>query len=230
MKKDVDYKKIVAKNLVYYRKANGITQFELAEKLNYSDKNISKWERGESYPDIITLKAIADLYGININDFFREKQNRYRLRRFRRRFITILLSIAAVWLVATAIYVPLMIFSNGEYEASWLTFVWASVPTFLVTYIFSIVYKERFAVLISDSLLIWAALASIYATTYIFAYNDYLYLIFIIGVPLEVIAILQYFMHWSFQSLSASFKRFFHIKDKNNQKESESEDTPTLDN
>ncbi len=227
MAKEKDYKEIIAKNLVYYRKANGMTQFELAEKLNYSDKNVSKWERGESYPDIITLKAIADLYGINVNDFFREKQNRYRLRRFRRRFITVLLSIAAVWLVATAIYVPLMIFSNGRYEYSWLTFVWASVPTCLIAYIYAIIYKQRFAVLISASALIWVSLACIYLTTYFFAYNEYLYLIFIVGAPLEVIAILQYFMKWSFATLTNSFKKFFHFKDKK-EKESESEDTPTI--
>lgn len=227
MGKEKDYRSIISKNLVYYRKANGITQYELAEKLNYSDKNISKWERGESYPDIITLKAIADLYGINVNDFFREKQNRYRLRRFRRRFITVLLSIAAVWLVATAIYVPLMIFSNGRYEYSWLTFVWASVPTCLIAYIFALIYKQRFAVLISVSVLIWASLACIYVTTYLFANNEYLYLIFIIGVPLEVITILQYFMKWSFQTLSNSLKKFFHIKDKGD-KESESDNTPTI--
>lgn len=227
MARDKDYKQIIAKNLVYYRKANGITQYELAEKLNYSDKNVSKWERGESYPDIITLKNIADLYGINVNDFFRGKQNRYRLRRFRRRFITVLLSIAAVWLVATAIYVPLMIGSNGRFENSWLTFVWASVPTCLIAYIFAIIYKQRFAVLISASALIWAALACIYVTTFLYAFNEYLYLIFIIGVPIEVIAILQYFMKWSFQTLSNSFKKIFHIKDKG-EKESESDDTPTI--
>ena len=51
-----DIKDIVAVNLTNLRKANKITQLELAEKLNYSDKAISKWERGESLPDVVTLK------------------------------------------------------------------------------------------------------------------------------------------------------------------------------
>ena len=58
----MELKAIVAKNLVALRKNAGFTQIELAEKLNYSDKAVSKWERGESLPDIETMKRIADLH------------------------------------------------------------------------------------------------------------------------------------------------------------------------
>ena len=68
------FKAIVAKNLANYRKINNLTQLDLAEKLSYSDKAISKWERGESLPDLYTLQRIADLYGITINDLAYEKQ------------------------------------------------------------------------------------------------------------------------------------------------------------
>ena len=51
---------IIAENLVYYRKASGLTQLEIAEKFNYSDKSISKWERAEGMPDIFVLKSFAD--------------------------------------------------------------------------------------------------------------------------------------------------------------------------
>ena len=50
-----ELKKIVTENLIYYRKINKLTQLQLAEKLNYSDKAISKWERGESLPDLYIL-------------------------------------------------------------------------------------------------------------------------------------------------------------------------------
>ena len=53
-----DFKKQVAKNLVYYRKLNKMTQNELAQKLNYSDKAISKWERGENLPDLYILQVL----------------------------------------------------------------------------------------------------------------------------------------------------------------------------
>ena len=55
---------IIAENLVYYRKKAQMTQLQLAEKLNYSDKSISKWERGEGVPDIFILAQLAKLYGL----------------------------------------------------------------------------------------------------------------------------------------------------------------------
>ena len=63
-----ELKSVIAQNLIKYRKENGLTQQELAEKLNYSDKSISKWERGEGVPDIYILKQIAELYNVTVND------------------------------------------------------------------------------------------------------------------------------------------------------------------
>ena len=62
-----DLKKIIARNVMDLRRANDMTQLELAEKLNYTDKAVSKWERGESLPDISVLKAIADLFGVKVD-------------------------------------------------------------------------------------------------------------------------------------------------------------------
>ena len=70
-----DIKFILARNLTAYRKANNLTQLELAEKLNYSDKAVSKWERAESVPDIGVLKQIATLYNITIDDLVKDKDS-----------------------------------------------------------------------------------------------------------------------------------------------------------
>ena len=61
-----DIKNIVAKNITELRLLNNMTQMELAEKINYSDKTVSKWERGESSPDIAVLVEIADLFGVTL--------------------------------------------------------------------------------------------------------------------------------------------------------------------
>ena len=63
----MEQKDIIAANLTGYRKKAGLSQLELAKKLNYSNKNISKWENGETTPNIFTLKQIADLYGITVD-------------------------------------------------------------------------------------------------------------------------------------------------------------------
>ena len=53
------------------RKANGMTQRDLADKLNVSDKTVSRWERDETAPDISLLPVIADLFGITTDELLR---------------------------------------------------------------------------------------------------------------------------------------------------------------
>ena len=67
----------IANNLLFYRKKAGYTQLELAEKLNYSDKLISKWERAEGVPDIYTLCKLAELFRINVNSLINDSPKKY---------------------------------------------------------------------------------------------------------------------------------------------------------
>ena len=62
-------RKNISQKITFYRKAAGLTQLELAEKLNYSDKSVSKWERGDGLPDITVLSNMAELFGISVDDF-----------------------------------------------------------------------------------------------------------------------------------------------------------------
>ena len=65
---DENVKYQIGANIAAYRKRDGLTQVSLAEKLNYSDKAVSKWERGESIPDVLTLMQMAELFGITVNE------------------------------------------------------------------------------------------------------------------------------------------------------------------
>ena len=70
-----DLKIIFAQNLIMLRKQMKLTQIELAEKINYSDKAISKWERGESIPDVSVLLNLAKLFGVDIDFLVTEHNN-----------------------------------------------------------------------------------------------------------------------------------------------------------
>ena len=63
----MDTKSIIANNIIELRKSKKWTQIELAEKLNYSDKAISKWERAESLPDVTVLQQIAALFSVSVD-------------------------------------------------------------------------------------------------------------------------------------------------------------------
>ncbi len=60
-------KQTLAENICFFRKKANLSQIELAKKLNYSNKNISKWELGETTPDVFTLKKLCDIFGITID-------------------------------------------------------------------------------------------------------------------------------------------------------------------
>ena len=65
----MELEKIVAANITELRKSRQLTQLELAEKLNYSDKTISKWERGDGLPDLKTICKMAEIFGVSVDYF-----------------------------------------------------------------------------------------------------------------------------------------------------------------
>lgn len=69
---EAEFRAMLAQNLAKYRKLNGLTQIELAECIGYSDKSVSKWERGEGAPDAYVLLRLARLYGISVSELMGE--------------------------------------------------------------------------------------------------------------------------------------------------------------
>ena len=106
---DNNIKKNIAKNLARYRNTAGLTQSELAEKINYSDKSVSKWERAEGTPDIFVLYELSKIYGVRVDDFLiSDEENLPEIKNFslikRKRLLINLLSVGLVWLVAVTVY------------------------------------------------------------------------------------------------------------------------------
>ncbi len=145
----------IAQNLMFFREAAGDTQFELAEKLNYSDKSVSKWERGEGIPSAFVLTQIADLYGITVNDLLAESPQ--KPRRFLRynHFLITMMSFGLVWLVATFVYIVLRLAAPAF--PAWYTFLFAVPVNAVVAIVFTAIWWPRFWVFISSSALIWSS-------------------------------------------------------------------------
>ena len=66
-----------ASNIINLRTAAGLTQAELGAKLNYSDKTISKWERGEAIPDAYVLTQLAEIFGVTV-DYLLSSHNKWQ--------------------------------------------------------------------------------------------------------------------------------------------------------
>ncbi len=205
----------ITDNLAYYRKAAGYTQLEIAEKLSYSDKAISKWERGESYPDIFVLKKLADLYGITVNDFYRDKPRRIMSKHSKRRLFTSLIIAAFIYLVAAVIYVIFILaYQSAADRSLWIIYVYALVPLFTVLLILYAAWHDRLSVVVAETFLIWSLLAAIYLSFIAYGSDSrYLYLIFIIGIPLQLLALLQYFFRWTWAGAVEKVRTFFNHPD-----------------
>lgn len=182
-------REIIAENLVKLRKANGITQLELAEQLNYSDKAVSKWENGDTVPSIEVLLTICSMYGITLDYLVHENEegaekdfDAYKTSRNNKLIIT-LLAVSAVWILATVMYVYVYIFLNINV---WNLYVWSVPSSAIVGLVFNGIWGRKRITLVLTSILIWSLLGSVYLS--LLRYN--LWLIFILGVPLQISAVL----------------------------------------
>lgn len=181
-----NFKETVAKNIAAYRKALNLTQAELAQKLNYSDKAVSKWERAEGLPDAYVLKQIADIYGVTLDELARNHGNK-KIRRprkfFQKKIIVPLLSVCLVWVIATNVFA--IMFMAGIHSA-WIAFLVAVPVSLIVFLVFSILWWRPLLTFFFVSGLVW----SIAAILYILITVEYNYLFFIIAVPLQILEIL----------------------------------------
>ena len=189
---EITLKDIIAKNITVCRKAKGLTQLDVAEKLNYTDKAVSKWERAESIPDITTMYQLAELYGVTLNDLCTESGGA-RIGKIGKvlkshKLIIPFLSAGLVWLVATIAFVFLTMFL-GSYK-TWLAFVYAVPVSIIVLLVFSAIWGNKILSSVLISLLIWSIPTCVVLTVSF----SMIWLLFIIPVPLQILVILWYVM------------------------------------
>ena len=182
-----DLKDIVSKNIIYLRTNNKMTQLELGEALSYSDKAVSKWERGEAVPDAYVLKKLSALFNVSV-DYLLSEHDEKEIKnaaphRFDRRIIT-LISFLGTWTLALIVFAFLWFFGSLQ----WLVFVYALPVSLLVMIVLTAIWGKKKTNAYYISLLVWSILVAIYLL--FMKYN--LWLLFIIGIPAQIIILLVY--------------------------------------
>ena len=186
----------IAKNICDLRTGAGMTQLSLAEVLNYSDKAVSKWERGESVPDIFMLKRIADYFGVTV-DYLLESDHTESIEQTiehhkfvsRHRFIISFLATALVWLVATFAFVTMLIFSPDLALRPWLMFIYAIPVSATVALVFNSIWGRRKMNYPIISVLVWSLLVAVFMSLLI-VFGINIWPVFILGIPGQVIIII----------------------------------------
>ncbi len=197
-------KKQIGMNIAAYRKRNRLTQAGLAEKLNYSDKAISKWERGESAPDVTTLVQLADLFDITVNELFEDphalpentgtvervvgKAVEKTLKRKADKKIILSLTTVLVWFVALFLFVVL---SSLEIEKSWMAFVYAvPVNAVVVLSLRSAWHDFRWNQFLISAI-VWGSILSIYTSLLVYFHLN-IWKIFLLGIPGQIAVLLWF--------------------------------------
>ena len=188
----------IGANIASYRKRLGLTQARLAEKLNYSDKAVSKWERGESAPDVQTLVQLAELFDVTVNDLLVDPNElpettgvavavmgravEKTLKRKANKRIILMLSSVLVVFVALLMFV---IFSSLDIPKSWISFIYAIPACGIVSLSLRSAWRDfRWnQALISG--IMWGGLLSIYMSLLLFL-NINIWKLFLLGLPGQV--------------------------------------------
>lgn len=184
--------KTIAENIAFLRTTNKMTQLELAEKLNYSDKAVSKWERGDSVPDIKVLLKIASIFQVNINyllenhgieelPIISDKKKKVNLKALTT------MSLVAFW---TAVLLAFIICYIVLEKAIWHILVYAVPVSLVMMLVFNSAWningKRAFNNFLIISALCWDALITVWFTDHKLA------LIMWLGIPIQIIVFLSF--------------------------------------
>lgn len=185
-----ELKKTVAKNIATLRVASHLTQFELGEKLSYSDKAVSRWERGEAIPDAYVLLQMAEIFGVTVDFILKphsdeeflptepEEPTHPAFDKVRR--LVVLLSFLGVWSLALVVFVVSAFFNRYF----WLAFIYALPISFLVLFIFNCLWGKRKLGALYLSVVVWGILLSFHLS--LLAYTN-AWLFYLVGIPAQII-------------------------------------------
>ena len=186
-----ELKLISASNLIKLRTGAGLTQAELGEKLNYSDKTISKWERGEAIPDAYVLTQLAGIFGVTVDYLLsshdawespeqqaaQQEEPGYSVN------MIIAISVLGVWTMALTIFVLLWLSDI----ILWETFI-VALPVSILTYMVLICVFRRRRYL---EFVIAAFVLSLFVLLYFLVPTQKPWQLFLIAIPAEIIVFLS---------------------------------------
>lgn len=188
----------IGANIAAHRKQAGLTQAGLAEKLNYSDKAVSKWERGESMPDILTLIQLSELFSISVNTLLADPNelpgnpgtlekamtqvSEKALKRKANKNVILGLSSTLVWFVALFFFV---VISSFDLPNSWIAFFYAVPINAIVLLSLRSAWRDFRWNRVLISVIVWGFLLSFYITLLVLLRFN-MWKMFLLGIPGEI--------------------------------------------
>ena len=177
-----------SKNLTVLRKSKNLTQLALAEKLNYSDKSISKWECADVLPDVTTFKMIADFFGVSVDELIGFEPPEKVTKTGSRIIITLLSCLGAILVSFVA---ERILYTVNVTQNVWIAYVYALPIMGIICVVFSSVWFSMLTREISVSFLVWAIGLSVYLSLLLFAIVNVWFLFVVCGI-LQIMVLLWF--------------------------------------
>lgn len=189
-----DLKETIAKNLVALRAKAKLTQLQIADMLNYSDKAVSKWERGEAVPDLRVLIKLSELYNITVDDIVHPataEKIKPKMNIGKKRLLIVLLSEGLVWFVATLLFMIFFFIPKTD-DYAYLAFVLAAFACSVPLVVFSSKWGNWITSIFACSYLIWSIALNLHIFVVAFTEFKKIYFIYIVGAVFEVLVFLWF--------------------------------------
>ena len=175
-------REIVSNNIIMLRKQMGLTQIDLSKKINYSDKAISRWEKGEVTPDVETLEKLAKIFNVPTAYLIEEHDDKELDNKpvvNKADIFVNIMTVCIAWCILTVLFVYIQIIYNYSF---WQAFVWGIPVTAVVIMYFNRKWKNNTVRVISRTLLNWSLITSVYLQ---FLHLN-MWLIYIVGIPIQI--------------------------------------------
>lgn len=202
-----DVKKIVSQNIARLRKENALTQAELAKRINYSDKAISRWEKGEVVPDLETIYALSETFGVPVSAITEKQEETERSAdeapAVRQKILSQIFLLCEIWFVICVIYVYVKITRE---TSIWQLFVWGVPASAIVLWFFTRKEKADTLLFIYASIFVWSLITCVYL--HLMDANPWY--LFFAGLPLQGLLVIRYIFNYK-----QNLKRIRLRRDKN---------------
>ena len=186
-------KENIKNNLIFLRKERKLTQRGLAEYLNYSDKAVSRWELGESLPDIDVLITLCKFYGVEFDWLIKKHANLIsptakNINLSIRILIAMMIAVAC-FAIATIVFVYCKIATANNV---WITFVWSTTISIFLVLLCSLKWWDQLVSFLFATFGLWSLLTSIFLQT---LPSVNIWPIYLVGIPLQVLLVLVYILN-----------------------------------
>ena len=184
---------VVSRNLIKLRLLAGLTQKELAKKINYSDKSISKWESGDKLPDIAVLVKLSEIYNVEITAFLNENTKEQEIEVSnkyinKKHILSSMMSAGVVWFIATIVFVVLEMIEAIE-QYAWLSFMYAIPVSSIVLLVLSKCWwKNYYLNLAFSSIILWGAIVAVCLTVS----NEKIWSLCYVGIVVQILTLIWY--------------------------------------